>query len=138
MNRLAICLALCLGATGTASPSRSGQPGWLGLGFTYEQGPTSGGKPFLYVLQLAPSGPAQAAGMKPRDVITAINGRPVWFRTTAEAVDFFHRLRGRDSLVLTVRRQQRILTIRVAAVPLPREYEPLRKWTERVAPRQQR
>jgi S1-C subfamily serine protease len=136
MKRAALLVLLAITQLVVAAPQPAGGPGWLGLGFTYEAGGTPrGSQPFLFVRQLAPAGPAEAAGVRPQDVITAIDGRPIRFRSTAEAVSYLHRLRRGDVVALTIRRQQKTLTIRVKAGPVPQEYAPLRKWTEDAARR---
>lgn len=126
MIRSALLLVF-LTAAATASP-----PGWIGLGYTYHR--TDAAKPgWLHVQRLAPGGPAQSAGLRPQDVITAIDGKPLRFATDAAVLAFFRQLRTNQQLTFTVVRQQKTLTIRVKAIAPPAEALPLLQKNDELA-----
>jgi C-terminal processing protease CtpA/Prc len=91
--------------TSTAAP-----PGWLGLGYVLH----SGAHPWLEVVRLIAGGPAERAGLRPRDVITAIDGKPLAFRNDDEALRFFAVLRPGTRVRFHVRRGT--ATVELAAV----------------------
>ncbi|HEY0142528.1 MAG TPA: PDZ domain-containing protein [Thermoanaerobaculia bacterium] len=106
--------------------ARAAHPGWIGLGYTYHR-PDPGKPGWLHVQRLAPRGPAESAGLRPQDVITAIDGKPLRFAKDEEVLSFFGSLKVHQQLTFTVVRQQKTLTIKVKAVSLPPEYLPLWK-----------
>jgi len=67
-----------------AQPQR---PGWLGMAVSYhhtESSEKSVG--WFLVEQLAPTGPAQKAGVRSGDLLVSIDGKPVQARTDLEAL----------------------------------------------------
>jgi S1-C subfamily serine protease len=119
--------ALLLAAMAVAHP----QSGWLGIGFTYNvSNAPSGRMVWLFVQQLAPGGPAERAGLKPQDVITAINGRLLWFNQEAEALRYFSEVRSGDRVALKVKRGSSTFTITVVAGNVPPDIAERRRMNE--------
>lgn len=96
--------------------------GWIGLGYTFHQS-SNGKAPWLHVQQLAPDGPAYLAGVRPQDVITAIDGRRISFADKAQALAFFAGLTPGRKVKFSILRRDKKLTIHVKAVPLPAQYQ---------------
>jgi S1-C subfamily serine protease len=116
-----IFLAAILMAS-TSAPSA--EPGWIGLGVTFHQGPNGS---WLHVIGVIPEGPAGRAGLRKQDVITAINAKPVPFRNELEMYEYFLRLRPGDRLTLSVTRREGPYKARLKVVALPPQYEKLHK-----------
>jgi S1-C subfamily serine protease len=124
-------LFLTIAAGGTTSPRADG---WLGIGYTFQVTNASTGRiVWLFVKQTAPSGPAERAGLKPQDVITAINGKPLWFRNDDDALSFFRGVRVGDTLVLQVKRGNTMRKVIIVAAAVPPEAVRLRKNNQAIA-----
>ncbi|MEO6260730.1 MAG: PDZ domain-containing protein [Thermoanaerobaculia bacterium] len=122
--------ALFLAAMAVAHP----QSGWLGIGFTFNVTKAPSGRTvWLFVQQLAPGGPADRAGLRPQDVITAINGRPLWFSQGAEALRYFSEVRLGDRIALKVKRSSSTFTITVVAGKVPPDIAERRRMNEAMA-----
>ena len=116
-------LLVILTAAIHAAPNRNQtRPGWIGLGYTYHQAVNPSQPGWLHVQRLAPRGPAESAGLKAQDVITAINGRPLRFKSDPDVLAFFAGILPKQELSFTVIRQQKRLTIKVKAIEMPAEY----------------
>lgn len=96
------------------------RPGWIGLGYTYHR-PDAAKPGWLHVQRLAPRGPAEGAGIRPQDVITAIDGKPLRFTKDEDVLAMFGNLKPNQQLTFTVVRQQKMLTIKVRAIEMPAE-----------------
>lgn len=117
MKRLFIVMiaaALFAQAHYAASPE-SPRPGWLGLGFSYHLATDSASHNWLFVERLAPGGPAERAGLKPQDVITAIDGKTLKFENDQAAISFFGSLKPGQVLTFTVTRSSGVRSVRVTA-----------------------
>jgi S1-C subfamily serine protease len=113
--------------------SRSSPPGWLGVGYIYNETATGRSRTvWLFVQQTARDGPAERAGLKPQDVITAINGRPLWFHNESDALSFFSGVRIGDSVVLRVRRGRETLNVTIVAGTPPARATEIRKNNEQI------
>lgn len=97
------------------------RPGWIGLGYSYHR-PDAAKPGWLHVQRLAPKGPAERAGVRAQDVITAIDGKPLLFDRDQDVLAFFGKLRPEQQLTLGIVRQQKTLTIKVKAIEMPAEY----------------
>ncbi|MDA8020630.1 MAG: PDZ domain-containing protein [Thermoanaerobaculia bacterium] len=143
---LAVALLAALSASARAldpSSSESAQvaaeeekspPGMLGFGFHYHRPPAEEGEAengFLSVHGVAPGSPAERAGLRPRDLIVALDGEPLQFPDIAGVLDFFYRVKARQELRLTVERGVETMSmVIVAAVMTP---EQARRWEENYA-----
>jgi len=116
----AVLLAIAVVLAAAATPQQ--QPAWIGMGFSYHRAATPGSSPWLYVQGVIPNGPAYQAGVRPQDVITAIDGNAIAFADFAQALGFFVDLAPGRELELSIVRQNRKLVMRVKAVPLPYKY----------------
>lgn len=87
--RAALLLTILASLT-AATPGPS--PGWLALGYTYNSSGTARAPViWLFVRDVPPGGPAARAGVRPHDVITAINGRRIAFKNDIESLIFLLR-----------------------------------------------
>jgi S1-C subfamily serine protease len=96
-------------------------PGWLGLGYTYNVTGTPAVRVvWLFVRQIAFGGPADRAGLKVHDVITAINGKNITFRDELETLNFFTGVQQGQRVQLRIRRgiSESTITIIAGAPPL--------------------
>jgi S1-C subfamily serine protease len=100
---------------------------WLGLGFTMHRDEATG-RTWLYVRGVAPNGPSQRAGVLARDLITAINGRPIAFPDDRAALAFFARIPVASRVRLTLVRGNTQKIVTITAVPLPAEQQ--QTWKE--------
>lgn len=122
-------------ANGPAAPR---SPGWLGLGYHFHVTNGSAGRTiWLFVQQVAPGGPAQQAGLQQQDVITAIDGRALWFRNEFDALDFFAGVNVGQRMILTVRRGRSVRSIAVMAGKPPIDLAERRRLNEAIAKAQQ-
>lgn len=114
----ATLLLTILGALTAATPARS--PGWLGLGYTYNSSGTAQNPViWLFVRDVPPGGPAARAGVRPHDVITAINGCRVAFKNDTESLNFFAAMQAGDRVTLGIRRGAQTLAVAVIATQAP-------------------
>jgi S1-C subfamily serine protease len=134
--------AFILLAALTASSAMAGTPGaapvpasgWLGLGYTYNATNTSTGRMvWLFVRQIAPGGPADRAGLKTQDVITAINGKKITFKDELDTLNFFSGIHQGDRVQLKVSRGKTVQTLNIVAGPLPSDMVKRRRLNEEVA-----
>jgi S1-C subfamily serine protease len=123
--KYAFILAMLLAPAGlakTTGPASLSTPGWLGLGYTVNVTSTATGRMvWLFVRQIAPGGPAERAGLKTQDVITAMNGNRITFRDELETLNFFNGIRAGQRVQLRVARGRAILTVTIVAGPVPPE-----------------
>lgn len=113
------------------------QPGWLGLGYTYNVTNTRTGRTvWLFVRQIAPKSPAERAGLKVQDVITGINGKQISYRDELETLHFFSGIHQGEHVQLQVSRGRTVQTVTVVADALPPEMAKRRQLNEEVAKRQ--
>jgi S1-C subfamily serine protease len=114
-------------------PDRS----WLGLGLTYNKTPKASA--WLQVEGLVPNGPAQRSGIELQDIITAIDGRPVPFRSFEDMLGFFLALPPGRTLRFSIVRNGKQVTVAVRSAPLPEQYygvwERQKKMLDRGRPR---
>lgn len=87
--------------------------GWLGLrlGSVRPRG--------LRVLDVAPGGPAEKAGLRPGDLVLAIGGRPVEAGDPVAVQPLLEQARPGKSLSLLIRRDDALRTVQVQAARLP-------------------
>jgi len=100
----------------------SSKPGWLGLGIIVQRGSARTAPSWIYVQRIAPNSPAARAGIRPQDIITAIDGESVRFANTAEALAHFSNLAPGMVIAFSILRQHQNLVVRVRAVELPEQY----------------
>jgi S1-C subfamily serine protease len=104
-------------------------PGWLGIGYLYETSKeTRPLRGWMYVQQLDPAGPAAKAGLRPRDLITHLDGRPFTAADDASIVRFLRNLRPGQKVKLSVRRGEATMQIWVVAARMTAEQE--RRWAK--------
>lgn len=74
---------------------------------------------WLFVRQIAPGGPADRAGLKTQDLITAINGKKITFIDELETLNFFIRIRQGEHVQLKINRGKAALILNVVAGAAP-------------------
>ena len=93
---------------------------WVGFGFTHHA--SNSEKPgWLHVLRVAADGPAQRAGIRVHDIITAIDGKPIAFANDVAALDHFAKVKVGAKLRLRVTRREGQRDIVLMTVPLPEQ-----------------
>jgi len=120
-------VVIAVAAASGAAPLAAKPPRpWLGMG-AIVRGESEGGR-FLYVAHAPPDTPAHRSGLRPGDLVTAIDGRKIVFRDDLDMMEFTSRLRIGSTLKLRVVRagKQRDLQLRVGT--LPPAYE--QRWVE--------
>ena len=121
-----LSLGLLLGVPLHPAPTGGGTPpetpGWLGFGYTYQQGEEPEGREtFLAVQGVLPKSPAERAGLEKSDHVTAIDGQPVSRFTPASVLDFFIALEPGQHVRLEVARGGDRLELQLEAAALPDE-----------------
>lgn len=96
---------------------------WLGMALLLKDSP-DGGK-FLYVAHAPEEAPAYQSGIRPSDVITRIEGKPIAFRDVLDILEFTAALTPGQDLKVRLVREGKEQDLRVQIGVLPREYEPL-------------
>ena len=117
-STLMICL---LAALSTYAAGTERRPGWLGIGFTYQAG-AEGKDGWLHIRHVLAASPAEAAGIRPQDLIVAINGKPPRFTSSVEAMRSLASLRPGDRVTLAVMRAGTRRTVKVTAALMPDFY----------------
>jgi S1-C subfamily serine protease len=100
-------------------------PGWIGIGYHYRRTDNRG---WMLVEHLDPAGPAAKGGLRARDVITHIDGKPLTVPDQYAMMELLRSVRPAQKLRLTVRRGDRTLPIVVTAAKMTPQQE--RMWRE--------
>ena len=113
----AFVMLCCL--TAVAAEKIAARPGWLGFGFVSPSNRCAN-QPVraLIVRRVAPGGPAEEAGLVAGDVIVAMQGKKIEFRSDAEALEALSHVHAGERLVLDVVRGQRKDTITIRAAEM--------------------
>jgi len=98
-------------------------PGWLGFVFSYkpERGPAGKSKDhgFLIIHNVLKGSPAAKAGLRVNDLVTEIDGLPVYLPDAKHVVAFFSRVKVGETMGLTVNRSGKTLQYTLKAAPMP-------------------
>ncbi|HEX8411545.1 MAG TPA: PDZ domain-containing protein [Thermoanaerobaculia bacterium] len=126
-KKIITCLMIAAGAVPpsqalAASPPRP----WLGMGAIVRSEP-QGGR-FLYVAHAPSDTPAYRAGLRPGDLITAIDGKKIGFRDDLDMMEFTSRLRIGSVLRLRVVRAGKSRELQLRVGTLPPAYE--QRWID--------
>ena len=118
---VALSLALAAPLRAEDEPSRkagagSQDRGFLGVGVAYEE---ENGEGRLRVVDTVAGGPAEQAGLRDGDLITAVGGVGFRFTSTLEQYEAFSWVRPGDRLELTVLRGDAALTLELTAGETP-------------------
>lgn len=116
MRTLALSLLL-VGLTASAET----RPGWLGFGYSNQTTVANGRivRGWFLVRHVVPNGPAAKAGIRPHDLITHIDGKPLRYESDRAAVAAMKNVRPGQRLVFRVARGEQQLLVRVTAVAMP-------------------
>lgn len=94
------------------------QRGFLGLGLVNSQDP-----PGLKVISLYPAGPAEAAGLRPDDIITQHGERALRFENDREASGAFAEVAEGDLVEVVYRRNGTRFRLSMKAIAMPGEIQ---------------
>lgn len=97
------------------------RPGWLGFGFkSPAKGASKGGAAFtwLFVQKVTRGGPAESAGLRPGDMIVAIQGHPLRFRTDTEILSQLSKIHPAEHLDIEVVRGSAKRSVRIVAAEM--------------------
>ncbi|MFL6247317.1 MAG: PDZ domain-containing protein [Thermoanaerobaculia bacterium] len=108
---LLIVLSMSAGAKGDHAP------GWMGMGYVWSK--DAAGHTVLHVQRIASAGPADAAGMKPGDTITTIDGRRVDFGDELDLLLYIGDRKAGDRIAFGIVREGRAQKIRVKLRAMP-------------------
>jgi S1-C subfamily serine protease len=112
-------------------------PGWLGMGYVYrtrtDAGRTTG---WLQILNVEPNGPAAKGGLRARDIVTHLDGKPLVARDQLAMIQLLRRIRPGQRVRLSVRRGENTIPMVVTAAPMNGAQE--RLWREGLEYEQQR
>lgn len=117
---------LCALVVSCATAPAPDTPGYLGFSFAYyppEEGRDAG---WLLVRHIHPDGPAEATGLQPQTVITAINGRALRFTEDLDLLHLLSTIRPHDRVRLTLGGQHQGKQLTLVAAEMPPEA--LRRW----------
>lgn len=103
-------------------------PGWLGIGYLYNRSDNRG---WMLIQHLDPAGPAAKAGLRARDIVTHINGKPLAAPDQYAMMTVLRNVKPGQKLKLTVRRGDRTLPIVITAAKMTAQQE--RMWRESLA-----
>jgi S1-C subfamily serine protease len=103
-------------------------PGWLGIGYLYNRTDDRG---WMLIRHLDPAGPAAKAGLRARDIVTHIDGKPLTVRDQYAMMTVLRGVKPGQKLKLTVRRGDRTMPIVITAAKMTAQQEQL--WRESLA-----
>lgn len=94
------------------------RPGWLGFSFTHH---VAGEEQWLMVCAVQPGSPADEAGIRQNDVITAIDRKPIRFTDSAALLETLALVRPGQRVKFSVIHDQRKKERVVTAAPMSDE-----------------
>jgi serine protease Do len=94
------------------------RPGWLGMGFTHH---TKDAEQWLIVRLVPPGGPADIAGLKVNDVVTAIDGKAIQAKDSLALLEALSAIKPKQKVTLTIVRDQKSERRVVTAAPMTDE-----------------
>ena len=100
-------------------------PGWIGIGYLYKRTEDRG---WMLIQHLDPAGPAAKAGLRSRDIVTHIDGRPLTVPDQYAMMKVLRNVKPGQKLKLTVRRGDRTLPVVITAAKMTPQQE--RMWRE--------
>lgn len=112
-------LGLVLSLLAAAGSGAQQRPGFFGVGFTHNR---DAREQWLTVRIIVPGGPAQAAGIRVGDVITAIDGNPIRFANMAEVMALLSRIKPQQRVEVTIVRGGKSTKRTLTAIRMPDEY----------------
>ncbi|HEX9982017.1 MAG TPA: PDZ domain-containing protein [Thermoanaerobaculia bacterium] len=94
------------------------RPGWLGMGFTHH---TKDAEQWLIVRIVPPGGPADVAGVKVNDVVTAIDGKAIQAKDSVALLESMASIKPGQKVKLTIVREQKSEKRVLTAAPMTDE-----------------
>jgi S1-C subfamily serine protease len=106
----------------TAAAERERPQGWFGFAFTYHiaKVEVKGQARWLTVQEVTAGGPASKAGLQIKDMIVAISGRPISFRSDLELLEFLGAARAGDVVTFAVRRGSLTRSVKITLTAMTR------------------
>ena len=108
-------------------------PGWIGIGYHYR---VTEGRGWMLIEHLDPAGPAANAGLRVRDIVALIDGKPLQVPDQLAMIQELRRVKPGQKITFTVRRGDRTLPIVVTAAKMTPRQE--RMWRDALAYEQSR
>lgn len=93
----------------------SERPGWLGLGLTVHR---DGAQRWMHVRLIVPGSPAEKAGFRVDEIITAIDGKPLRFHDDLDMLEHLGRIRSGQRVRFTVVQQGKTTTRTLVAAEM--------------------
>lgn len=120
-----LLLLIIIAATVDAGENdeKSKYPPWLGLAFTWQELPREDSR-ILQVQSVSEGGPAEAAGVRPGDLIIAVNARQVDFGDDLDFLLFLSEFAPGETLHLKVVREGETIPLDVELGVPPKEARP--------------
>lgn len=103
-------------------------PGWIGIGYHYRRSENRG---WMLIQHLDPNGPAAKAGLRPRDIVTHIDGKPLTEPDQFAVMQLLRRVKPGQRVRFTIRRGDRTMPIVFTAAKMTAQQE--RMWRESLA-----
>ncbi len=113
------CASFLLFAAVTASAAQ--RPGWLGFGYLNQTRVERGKviRSWFVVRHVLPGSPAERAGLRVGDLITAIDGRALRYASDADAIAAMSRVKPQQRLRFAISRLDQRLVVTLVAAPMP-------------------
>jgi S1-C subfamily serine protease len=115
MRRLSVAVTWALLFLALAPASN--RPGWFGLGFSYHP-PAGKNAGWMQVLTVTPNGPADLAGLKIRDVLVSIDGKPLEEREETQILTRLSLCKPGQKVTLGILRGDRHLNLILIPAPM--------------------
>ncbi|HVE71098.1 MAG TPA: PDZ domain-containing protein [Thermoanaerobaculia bacterium] len=100
-----------------------GVPGWIGIGYLYRK---TGPEGWMLIQHVMPDGPAAKGGLRPRDIVTRIDGKPITVASQYDVMQLLRTVRPGREVAFTVRRGDLPVVITAAKMNAQQE----RLWRE--------
>ncbi len=117
MMRAAAFVLVIAGISAASLAAGQGRPGWLGFGFEYHP-PDGKNHGWMWIRRVAAASPAAAAGLRPQDVIVAMDRKELRFGSDLAVLESLARVAPRQRLVLSVVRGHQRLSMPIVAASM--------------------
>ena len=101
------------------APAAQSADGWLGFGFAVHGDTHHAGRRWLHVVRVVAGSPSERAGLRPQDVIVAIDGHQITFADDKAALDYFVAIHRGQTVTFQVARPTGTIALRIKAAARP-------------------